>query len=141
MSSIVVGVDGSPGSVEAFRFAVREARVRGCGVTAVNAWSIPLVGDAPGAMLPSLAVDFGAEAELVLGDVLTPYEGEAVEIERRVVEGPAARVLVDEAAGAAMLVVGSRGRGGFTGLLLGSVSRQCAHHATCPVVVVPERRG
>jgi nucleotide-binding universal stress UspA family protein len=92
-------------------------------------------------MLPSLAVDFGAEAELVLGEAVAPYEGEGVEIERCIVEGPAARVLVDQAAGAAMLVVGSRGRGGFTGLLLGSVSRQCAHHAACPVVVVPERGG
>ena len=65
-----------------------------------------------------------------------------VEIERRVVEGRPAAVLVDESQDADLLVVGSRGHGGFTGLLLGSVSQQCAHHAACPVVIVhrkPER--
>jgi len=65
-----------------------------------------------------------------------------VEIERRVVEGRPAAVLVNESQGADLLVVGSRGHGGFAGLLLGSVSQQCAHHAACPVVIVhrgPER--
>ncbi len=140
MSSIVVGVDGSPGSMAALRFAITEARARGCGVRAVRAWSIPFVGDAPGAMLPDLVGDFGTEAEMTLRDALASYEGEEVEIEPRVAEGPAARVLVDESADAVMLVVGSRGRGGFTGLLLGSVSRQCAHQAACPVIVVPQPR-
>ena len=57
-------------------------------------------------------------------------------IERRVVEGAPATVLVDESRQADLLVVGSRGHGGFAGLLLGSVSQQCAHHAACPVVIV-----
>jgi nucleotide-binding universal stress UspA family protein len=61
---------------------------------------------------------------------------DTVEVERRVVEGRPAAVLVDESQGADLLVVGSRGHGGFTGLLLGSVSQQCAHHAACPVVIV-----
>jgi nucleotide-binding universal stress UspA family protein len=63
-------------------------------------------------------------------------ETEGVEIERRVVQGPAAEVLVRAAAANDLLVVGSRGHGGFVGLLLGSVSQQCVHHAPCPVVVV-----
>jgi nucleotide-binding universal stress UspA family protein len=64
-----------------------------------------------------------------------------VEIERRVVEGRAAAVLIDESRGADLLVVGSRGHGGFAGLLLGSVSQQCAPHALCPLVIVPYERG
>jgi nucleotide-binding universal stress UspA family protein len=63
-------------------------------------------------------------------------ETKGVEIERQVVEGPAAEVLVQAASPDDLLVVGSRGHGGFAGLLLGSVSQQCVHHARCPVVVV-----
>ena len=63
-----------------------------------------------------------------------------MEIERRVVRTRPAAVLVDESRGADLLVVGSRGHGGFAGLLLGSVSQQCAHHAACPVVIVHQKR-
>jgi len=62
-----------------------------------------------------------------------------MEVERRVVQGRAAAALVDESRDADLLVVGSRGHGGFAGLLLGSVSQQCAHHAACPVVIVHRR--
>jgi nucleotide-binding universal stress UspA family protein len=62
---------------------------------------------------------------------------EGVKIQRAIAEGPAATVLREAAEGADLLVVGTRGRGGFSGLLLGSVSSQCVHHAPCPVVVVP----
>jgi nucleotide-binding universal stress UspA family protein len=63
-------------------------------------------------------------------------EAEGIEIERQVIEGGAPEVLVAAAVAADLLVVGSRGHGGFAGLLLGSVSQQCAHHAHCPVVIV-----
>jgi nucleotide-binding universal stress UspA family protein len=66
-------------------------------------------------------------------------EGDSIDVERDVVEGPAASVLVRAAEGAELLVVGSRGHGGFAGLLLGSVSQQCAHHASCPVVIIRGR--
>lgn len=61
----------------------------------------------------------------------------ALEIERAPMEGPAAQTLIESARGAELLVVGSRGRGGFLGLVLGSVSQQCAQHPPCPVVVLP----
>jgi nucleotide-binding universal stress UspA family protein len=63
-------------------------------------------------------------------------EGSDVAIEEVTTEGPAAEVLVDAAEGADLLVVGSRGHGGFAGVMLGSVSQQCAQHASCPVVIV-----
>jgi nucleotide-binding universal stress UspA family protein len=68
-------------------------------------------------------------------------EADGVEVEQVTVEGAAPRVLLEQAEDAELLVVGSRGLGGFRGLLLGSVSQQCAHHAQCPVVVVPTPHG
>jgi nucleotide-binding universal stress UspA family protein len=73
-------------------------------------------------------------------DEAIPDTGD-VNVERRVVEGAPAAVLVDESRDADLLVVGSRGRGGFAQLLLGSVSQQCAHHANCPVVIVRSNGG
>lgn len=137
---IVVGVDGSEGSLEALRFALEEARLRGGKVSALFAWSIPFVADVPTGLLPELMDDFRADAETLLEEqIAAAGDAGGVEIERIVVEGPPAQALVGESEGAALLVVGSRGRGGFKGLLLGSVSSQCAHHAPCPVVVVPPR--
>jgi nucleotide-binding universal stress UspA family protein len=144
MRMIVVGVDHSDGAKAALRFALDEARLRNATLRAVHAWRFGYV-DAPGieAGGPMLGVELGdlrrgAEAalEATLSDVL-PADGGGVEVERRVVEGSAAGVLVDESRDAELLVVGSRGLGGFRGLLLGSVGQQCAHHAACPVVIVP----
>jgi nucleotide-binding universal stress UspA family protein len=136
MGKVVVGVDGSPGSIAALRFAVEEARLRGADLAAVSAWTLSLAGDVPGGFVPSLREDFAKEAAEVLDDGLGQLDTTGITIERVVEEGTAARTLVEAAKGADMLVVGSRGRGGFAGLLLGSVSQQCAHHATCPVAIV-----
>ncbi|MCL4289915.1 MAG: universal stress protein [Thermoleophilia bacterium] len=142
MGVIVVGVDHSEGAKAALRFALEEATLRGSKLRAVHAWqfSIPVPGiegiyPALGAGLSDLhrAAEEALDAEL-RGTI--PEAGE-VEIERRVVEGAPGAVLVEESRGADLLVVGSRGHGGFAGLLLGSVSQQCAHHAACPVVIVP----
>ena len=93
----------------------------------------------------SLAVDVSAvhraAEELLEKRPARSSEGDGVEIERRVVEGAPGAVLVEESRGADLLVVGSRGHGGFAGLLLGSVSQQCAHHAECPVVIVRAPSG
>jgi nucleotide-binding universal stress UspA family protein len=83
--------------------------------------------------MPVLTTDFAADAAEVLDEVLAQVDATGVTIERVVVEGGAARRLLEAARGAEMLVVGSRG---FAGLLLGSVSQQCAHHAPCPVAIV-----
>jgi nucleotide-binding universal stress UspA family protein len=139
-TTIVVGVDGSKGSVHALEFALEEAKVRGAEVKAVSAWHVPVstynTGWVPVGIDPS---DFERIARAALERSLK--EADAAESNVTVTpilrEGQPADVLVAEAREADLLVVGSRGLGGFKGLLLGSVSQQCAHHASCPVAIVP----
>ena len=135
---IVVGVDHSDGAKAALRFALGEAELRQTSLRVVHAWQLGYVA---ASFIPGSYPEFGDEldelrdaAEATLHEIV-PTPG-AVEIERRVVEGAPSAVLVDESRDAELLVVGSRGLGGFSGLLLGSVSQQCAHHAACPVVIV-----
>jgi nucleotide-binding universal stress UspA family protein len=149
--TIVVGVDGSEASKEALRWAAAEARLRGARLRVVHAWTVPLSIAAPEPsvlghpMLPGPSVEevraaLAERAERVLDDAVAGLEG--VEVEPELVEGTPAHALVRAAEGADLVVVGSRGLGGFKGLLLGSVSQQCTHHAPCPVVIVPPaRRG
>jgi nucleotide-binding universal stress UspA family protein len=144
MGTIVVGVDGSDGAVEALRFAIEEARVRNANVSAVNAWHVPPM--AYGAGLVPTTVDFDGYrniARVALDKSLEEVgaAGSGVAVTTHVSEGQPADVLLKAAREAEMLVVGSRGFGGFRGLLLGSVSQQCVHHARCPVVVVPAEVG
>lgn len=139
-SIVVVGVDGSAGSEAALRWALAEARLRHSPVLAVHAWTFgyPYWGDALG-LYTSVGIDRNnGAAEDLLEQALASVgaETDGIEIERKVVQGPAAEVLVQAASPRDLLVVGSRGHGGFTGLVLGSVSQQCVHHAPCPVVVV-----
>lgn len=140
---IVVGVDGSDSSIRALRWALEEARQRDASVRAVLSWEMPaVVGDVMGGMTfdPSLLAE-GAQAQL--DEALAaacPDEAERARVERHVVLGSPASALIGQAEGAALLVVGSRGHGGFLGLLLGSVAQHCVTHATCPVVVVPHER-
>jgi nucleotide-binding universal stress UspA family protein len=148
--AVVVGVDGSAGAKEALRWALAEARLRRSPVRAVHAWMFGYIGGSVdgypywGGSLgsyTSIGVDLNElhrAAEDLLERALADVEDEAgdVEIEREVIQGAAAEDLVSAATPADLLVVGSRGHGGFAGLLLGSVSQQCAQHAGCPVVVV-----
>lgn len=135
---IVVGVDGSACAQAALEWAVREADLRGATVCAVHAWHYPYSGD-PIGMTPLLGDAFDVlekaahdELDAAVDAVNTLPEP----IEKRVSAGAAAALLLDAAKGASLLVVGTRGRGGFAGLLLGSVSQQVAHHSPCPVVIV-----
>jgi nucleotide-binding universal stress UspA family protein len=136
--TIVVGVDGSEESRRALRWAIDEAQLRGARVVALRAWVYPAL--AAGGLIPAttdLVGQLATNERQELAATVAEFEAGGVEIEQLVVEDAAARALVEAAAGADLLVVGSRGHGGFTGLLLGSVSQQCAHHAPCPVVIIP----
>lgn len=143
MGVLVVGVDGSAGSRDALRWAVDEARLRDDVVRAVLVFQYAPVGWAfavEGIPAPALPYEeFEQEATKALATTVGEVAGDVddVTIEQVVVEGPAAQSLIDAAQDAELLVIGSRGFGGFRGLLLGSVSQQCVHHATCPVVVLP----
>lgn len=139
MTVIVVGVDGSPHSRRALRWAADEAAKVGGSVRAVSVWDNPardmwVIADPPGTdRLHHTRSALEHTVRAVLGE--TP----AVPVELSVVEGPAARELIRAAEDADLLVVGNRGRGGFAGVLLGSVSLHCVAHAPCPVVVVRDK--
>lgn len=140
MARVVVGIDGSEHSKQALQWALGEARLREASLRVVYAWMLPVYatgyGFAPGALIDPVAMSDAANGQL--DKLVAEVVGDAkdVPVERKAVEGMAAQVLVEEAEGADLLVVGSRGHGGFAALLLGSVSQQCAHHAPCPVVIV-----
>ena len=138
MGRIVVGVDDSAEAAAALRWALEEARLRNATLEVVHTWVFPAIGEVPGGSVDILVRDLERGAADLLDRVADAIVGTdpGVKVERRVLEGAAAGVLVDAAAEADLLVVGSRGRGGFAGLLLGSVAQQCVHHAKCPVVVV-----
>ncbi|MGN6744121.1 MAG: universal stress protein [Amnibacterium sp.] len=137
---LVVGVDGSPESVAALRRAAGMAAAMGGTVRAVTCWSYPVLvaaeepipfdlleGGAREAQEEALTAAFGSERPAFLTTAI--------------VQGGAARVLLDESRDADVLVVGSRGHGGFAGLLLGSVSTACAEHAGCDVLVVRDKQA
>lgn len=136
---IVVGVDGSQSSRNALHFAWEEARRRDARVDVVYAYSLPVASVMPGymgpAVMPSVA-ELEKDAQEMLASILDSAPTD-IRMESITVRGPAAPTLLDISRGAELLVVGSRGRGGFRGLLLGSTSHQVITHAPCPVVVVP----
>lgn len=137
--SIVVGVDGSAVSSSAIEFAFEEASLRKVPLIAVHAWQHPISGGA-GDMVP-LVYEHEQLAEIerrVLTDALAGWQEKYpdVAVTPLSVNGRTRQMLLDQAEEAALLVVGSRGRGGFTGMLLGSTSQAVLHHATVPVAVV-----
>ena len=145
MEGIVVGVDDSESAKAALRWAVEEGRLRSVPVTAVHAWEAQLMSPidvgpgAPGPMLdlPVILEETKKAAEELARRIVREVADEAsgVEVRAVAVEGSPASALVDAADGAELLVVGSRGLGGFKELVLGSVSHQVASHAPCPVVI------
>jgi len=144
--AVVVGVDGSPESQAALRFALKDAARRRTGVRVVSAYVPP----------EYWAVSYGLSALPTLEDLVRdstqvgraaidaavadePGLG-AVPVEVTALPGPAAKALIDQARDADLLVLGHRGRGGFKSAVLGSVGLHCVLHATCPVTIVrPEK--
>jgi nucleotide-binding universal stress UspA family protein len=139
---IVAGVDGSPSSLSALRWAIRQAGLTGATVDAVIAWHYPAAaagyGWAPIGMEQAGGFDFKEISEKTLADAVSSTLDPAsdVRVQALIAEGNPAQVLLDAAADADLLVVGSRGHGGFAEALLGSVSQHCVQHASCPVVVI-----
>ncbi len=142
---IVVGVDGSPCSVRALRWAVREARLTGRSVDAVLAWEYPTSYGGYGWVPYGFreGTDFGEVAERTLEDSISQAAGpdDGVDVRPKAVRGNPVQALLDAARGADLLVVGSRGHEGFTAALLGSVAQHCVYHAGCPVVVIRDQPG
>ncbi len=140
---IVVGVDGSEGSLRALQWAIEDAGFRDAAVQAVTVWRGTEIDDDMAlewATLPSLARLDRASAEQA-GQRLRQAVAEVladrpVRVDPIVVEGDPAEALCRRAAGADLLAVGSRGHGVVAGLLIGSVSLKCARHSPCPVAIV-----
>lgn len=134
---IVVGVDDSDGAQGALEWALDEARRHNARVTLLHAYLLEV------AWIDRADIDRWSDAERraaenALAQMVHEVQAPAgIELETRVVEGNPANVLIEASQDADLLVVGSRGRGGLTGLLLGSVSQRCVERAQCPVVVVP----
>ena len=140
---IVVGIDNSAGSAEALRWALAYARQTGGSVEAVTAWQVPAMYAYAYGWTPTGIDDAGIirYAEKSLTETVAQVlgaEDNTVAVTTRVIDGPAAQVLLAAGKGAELLVLGSRGHGAFAGMLLGSVSQHCVQHAACPTVVIPE---
>ncbi len=141
---VVAAVDGSAGSRAAVRFALEDAARRRVPVEAVIAYRAPdlwseysALGSAEEARLQqTLHSEAEQKARAVVDEVAAECAAPLPDVRIRAAQGPAAEVLIRESDGADLLVVGSRGHGGFHTMLLGSTSMQCAMHATCPVTVV-----
>ncbi len=141
---ILVGVDGSEGSRRALAWAVHEAALHGASVEALEVWRDPYGGD----MMPESGMEHSREDRRVLledaQERLAAATAEAagrdrgVDVVPLVLQGDAARILCERSADADLLVVGSRGHGGFVRLQLGAVGTTCAHHSKCPVAIVPK---
>jgi len=139
MERIVVGIDGSETARRALRWAIEEARVRGASLEVVHSWHVPYVGGYPYAGAPFDQAPFETTARQTLDAAVDGEDtsGLTEPAQRLLVMGSAAQAILESAKGADLIVMGSRGLGGFKGLLLGSASHQVAQHATCPVVIVP----
>jgi nucleotide-binding universal stress UspA family protein len=143
-AQIVAGVDGSDGAHRALEWAVEEARLRDATLVVVYGWQVPPIVtgagpyDAPVVLEQETLEAVERNAKDVVERQLGSVDTSGIDVQRRIEPRPPVDLVLDAATGADLVVVGTRGHGGFTGLLLGSVSQQVAHHAPCPVVIVPK---
>lgn len=139
-NEIVIGFDGSGCADRALEWAIEEAKLRGSSLRVITTWHVPtLIYGAPGFVpVVSAPLDEAARnwAQGVASGAAEKARDQGIEAESIAPEGQAADALIDASKRASLLVVGSRGHGGFVGLLLGSVGQQCAHHALCPIVII-----
>lgn len=135
---VTVGVDGSASSVDALRYAARIADAFDAPLEAITTWSYPAFTSW------SASAEWSPEEDakaILTTAVEQAFGGTPPPLRRTIIPGPPAHALIEQSKRSAMLVLGSRGRGGFAGLLLGSVSAACAQHAHCPVLIVHSRDG
>jgi nucleotide-binding universal stress UspA family protein len=133
---VLVGVDGSPSSIDALRYAARVAEAFDAPLEVVAAWAYPPYGS------PYIADAWSPEddAKVILDDSISAAFGATPPpLRRTVLAGSPSGILIEESRHCGLLVLGSRGHGGFAGMLLGSVSSACAEHAHCPVLIVHHR--
>lgn len=137
--TVVVGVDGSASSVSALAWACELAEAVGASVVALTSWQWPM-GLGPAMALPT-GYDPAGDARTMLDSIVQDAAERfpAVSLRARTVEGHAAEALVEASRHSDLLVVGSRGHGAFSGMLLGSVSQHCAARAFSPVVIYRDR--
>jgi nucleotide-binding universal stress UspA family protein len=136
---VVVGIDGSDSSRRALQWSLEEGRLRRAEVDVVHAWAPPRLAAYPFAGLPLDAGALEKHARTLLDRFVDGQDlrGQPATVERILIEGRAAPAVLDTAIGADLVVLGTRGLGGFAGLLLGSVAHHVGYHARCPLVVVP----
>jgi nucleotide-binding universal stress UspA family protein len=138
-TTIVVGVDGSPGSRKALTWAAAEAADHGADLIVVNVWEHTLLPPAGSVSVSEHYVPDPSQrtAEDLVGVIKEELgDDPPVRVQPQVKQGRPAKVLIDESTNADLLVVGNRGHGGFAGLVIGSVSQHVAAYAKCPVTVV-----
>lgn len=138
---VIVGIDGAQDSVRALRWAADYARAFDAPLHVFAVFDVPSVFG-PYAMTGSQnSTKLQDDARTILSDTVRTTLGEDAQVEQHVVQGHPAAALVAASEGARVVVIGSRGRGGFAGLLLGSVSQHVVAHSRCPVVVTPHGAG
>jgi len=137
MTTVLAGTDGSSNASAALRWAAEYARRNQAKLRVIHVWHYPYGANEAGAMMSPPESEFEKGAQAIIDQAIAALDTNGLTVEKAVRQGGVAQVLLEEAKGAQVLVVGARGHGGFAGLILGSVATHCTRHAKIPTVVVP----